>query len=254
MAHAERDRSQSAKSNCTQSRPSESARKPFLGLLRSFISLDGHMINLKGNGELLMRKQIPALVALLTMTGGLSLPSALANEADTEKNDLRITVALDNTVETAKINKKINSLYTYKNEKNFERFNAISRELTTAFEGLESHIKTPQQAEIAITWLKQLAYTHCSSRPRWAPPESVKPADYEIANSLKLRALALEDKYHPDINARVNAHREMMWWYTSMKKDREAADQSKILSKLLNTTDPNKINPPPPQCLACGMG
>lgn len=87
-----------------------------------------------------------------------------------------------------------------------------------------------------------------------AKPGTVKQKDYKAAEEYQLRALALYNRLPESDPTRINAQRNMVAWYHLYGQAEKEKQQTKLLSNLLHSTDPNVLFPPAPPCPACGMG
>lgn len=74
------------------------------------------------------------------------------------------------------------------------------------------------------------------------------------ACSLKFDALSVIDRLPEKSPQRISAHRSAVAWFKGAGKVSYADSETKVLAKLLNTTDPNVLFPPRRPCIACGRG
>ncbi|MGD9682107.1 MAG: hypothetical protein AB7W16_13055 [Candidatus Obscuribacterales bacterium] len=74
------------------------------------------------------------------------------------------------------------------------------------------------------------------------------------ACSLKFDALSVVDRLPANSAQRITAHRSAVAWFRSVGRDSFANSETRVLSKLLNTTNQNVLFPPHRPCLACGRG
>jgi len=78
--------------------------------------------------------------------------------------------------------------------------------------------------------------------------------DFAVAEGLRLQALALYDRLPANNSVRLDAHRNIVFWYRHYGHDTAAKAQTDILAKLIGSNEPEKLFPAPPPCPACGMG
>jgi hypothetical protein len=143
---------------------------------------------------------------------------------------------------------------------------------------LDEHLlaleKNPKLENADITQvaysLTQLAGLFCTAPParalRMLPPvkvvsddspdssNTVKLKDFKIAEAYQLRAIAQYDRLPETVPWRIEAHRTLVLWYRHFGQTKQEEFQTQQLSKLMRTTDKNKLFPQPPPCPACGMG
>ncbi len=143
----------------------------------------------------MMRKQIPALVTLISLTGGVSIAQVFAAGENDLKESSKVSFSISDEVERSNLSKKINSLLTYRNNKDEARYAAVSKEIKDALRDLEKQVKSATEAEFAINLLNNVAFTYCPFRPRWAQRGPVNEEDFAQGQYYKLRAMALQDIY-----------------------------------------------------------
>lgn len=85
-------------------------------------------------------------------------------------------------------------------------------------------------------------------------PGTIKHKDFKLAEDYHLRALNAYDRLPPADPTRIDAHRNMVFWYHLYGDTKKEEFATKILSDLMHTTDRNTLFPPAPPCPACGMG
>lgn len=85
-------------------------------------------------------------------------------------------------------------------------------------------------------------------------PGTVKQKDYKAAETYHLRAMAQYNRLPDGDPTRIDAQRNLAFWYQLYGQKQQADYQTKQLSKLLHTTERDKLFPPAPPCPACGMG
>lgn len=85
-------------------------------------------------------------------------------------------------------------------------------------------------------------------------PQTVKKSDFKKAENLQLRALAMYNKLPEGDVIRVEAQRSIVLWYHLYGQTKQEEFQTQQLSKLMHTTDRDKLFPQPAPCPACGMG
>ncbi len=85
-------------------------------------------------------------------------------------------------------------------------------------------------------------------------PETIRQTDFKTAEDYQLRAMALYNRLPESDPTRINAQRNIVEWYHYYGQTKGAELQTQMLSKLLHTTDRDKLFPPAPPCPACGMG
>lgn len=83
---------------------------------------------------------------------------------------------------------------------------------------------------------------------------TIKRKDFKLAEDYHLRALNAYDRLPPADPTRIDAHRNMVFWYHLYGDTKKEEFATKILSDLMHTTDRNTLFPPAPPCPACGMG
>lgn len=85
-------------------------------------------------------------------------------------------------------------------------------------------------------------------------PGTVKQKDYKAAETYHLRAMAQYNRLPDGDPTRIDAQRNLAFWFQLYGQKQQADYQTKQLSKLLHTTERDKLFPPAPPCPACGMG
>jgi len=85
-------------------------------------------------------------------------------------------------------------------------------------------------------------------------PGTIKHKDFKLAEDYHLRALNAYDRLPPADPTRIDAHRNMVFWYHLYGDTKKEEFATKILSDLMHTTDRTTLFPPAPPCPACGMG
>lgn len=150
-------------------------------------------------------------------------------------------------------------LQFYRTSKNDAKFKGLEAELDKTLSAMESKATAVNEDfNSAVIMLDRLAYLYCPVRRMRGgmsrPSQAISDADFSAGNKYKRRAMQLRNKVFTDKAARTETHREMLNWYASLGRKSEVAEQTSILSKLVGSTDPNKINPPAAPCPACGMG
>lgn len=85
-------------------------------------------------------------------------------------------------------------------------------------------------------------------------PQTVKVSDFKNAEDYQLRALAMYNKLPENNPTRVEAQRSIVHWYHLYGQTKQEELQTQQLSKLMHTTDRDKLFPQPAPCPACGMG
>ncbi len=85
-------------------------------------------------------------------------------------------------------------------------------------------------------------------------PNTVKSKDFKAAEAYQLRAMAQFNKLPENDPSRIEAQRAFASWYHLYGQTKQEEFQTQQLSKLMHTTDRNKLFPQPPPCPACGMG
>ncbi len=191
-----------------------------------------------------MRNQIPTLVSLITLIGCFKHDVVFAME---KKSPSQFSVE--------EPEKLFVRQWDFKEKNDIKNFKRTSKELKKIIDHAEKHIKTVADAEKVSTLLDRMAFSYCPviSRNRGLA-STVSEEDFKIGNVYKLRAIALRDQFVPDRVNMTHSHRELLNWYIVLGRKREVDEQTKILSDLLDGTDPAVINPPPPRCPGCGMG
>ena len=84
--------------------------------------------------------------------------------------------------------------------------------------------------------------------------QSVKESDFKNAEAYQLRAMAMYNKLPENDVSRIEAQRSLVHWYHLYFQTKQEEYQIQQLSKLLHTTDRDKLFPQPAPCPACGMG
>ncbi|MBA3855478.1 MAG: hypothetical protein C0507_01095 [Cyanobacteria bacterium PR.3.49] len=85
-------------------------------------------------------------------------------------------------------------------------------------------------------------------------PNTVKEREFKSAEGYQLRAIRQYDRLPETVPWRIEAHRKLILWYRSLGQTKQEEFQTQQLSKLMNTTDRDKLFPQPAPCPACGMG
>ena len=85
-------------------------------------------------------------------------------------------------------------------------------------------------------------------------PQTVKASDFKNAEAYQLRALAMYNKLREGDPTRIEAQRAIVHWYHLYGQTKQEEFQTQQLSKLMHTTDRDKLFPQPAPCPACGMG
>lgn len=130
-------------------------------------------------------------------------------------------------------------------------------------------LKPAEIAQVAFTLIK-LSRHYCPSpmfrAARMMPPmqvvsdstaekpNTVKSKDFKAAESYQLRAMAQYNRLAENDPSRIEAQRSLASWYHLYGQTKQEEFQTQQLSKLMHTTDRNKLFPQPAPCPACGMG
>jgi hypothetical protein len=85
-------------------------------------------------------------------------------------------------------------------------------------------------------------------------PNTVRQKNFKAAEGYQLRALAQYNRLRDGDPTRTEAQRSIVFWYRMFGQTKQQEFQTQQLSKLLRTTDQDKLFPQPPPCPACGMG
>lgn len=85
-------------------------------------------------------------------------------------------------------------------------------------------------------------------------PGTVKQKNFKAAEGYQLRALAQYNRLRDSDPTRTEAQRSIVFWYRLFGQTKQQEFQTEQLSKLMRTTDKDKLFPQPPPCPACGMG
>lgn len=83
---------------------------------------------------------------------------------------------------------------------------------------------------------------------------TVKQKNFKSAEAYQLRAMAMYNKLRDGDPTRTEAQRSLVYWYRLFGQAKQQEFQTQQLSKLMRTTDKDKLFPQPPPCPACGMG
>lgn len=85
-------------------------------------------------------------------------------------------------------------------------------------------------------------------------PNTVREKEFRAAEALQLRAIVQYDRLPETVPWRIEAHRKLILWYRTLGQTKQEEFQTQQLSKLMHTTDRDKLFPQPAPCPACGMG
>jgi hypothetical protein len=85
-------------------------------------------------------------------------------------------------------------------------------------------------------------------------PNTVKQKNFKSAEAYQLRAMAQYNKLREGDPTRTEMQRNLVYWYRQFGQTKQEEFQTQQLSKLLRTSDRDKLFPQPPPCPACGMG
>lgn len=210
-----------------------------------------------------MKQQIPKLISLLALSSGLlTLPGSAENSTDPFSSRENQESKCAKTLLLEKMQEQFQALQTLsKNSDGFDE-RVISINNTLAQLELLNSLTIEQEYLVGRT-LNRLANFYCPM-PR-QPPNRFDGAerktyyfkqgcdDASFAKGLifKKREFELHNRLHPEIGSQIRNRRALLNWYIDRGHgDGEGLEQIRILGELLNTSDPNLINPPRPN--ACG--
>lgn len=214
------------------------------------------------------RATIPYLVSLISLASGISYSAAYSDEENTpyQKNDDKKQLLLKELAE------KSSMVLSW--DKNNPKFDKWEAELSKVLEQLEARENLTEREEylVGIT-LNRLALLHFPAPRRRRPALVISNSEQKKGMAFKKREIAFHTRLHKIQSYEVRCHQALLNWYIDRKCTAEAEEQTKIISKLLSTTDPNLINPPrqsvcgspfeddlhsvikqPPVYIKCGMG
>jgi hypothetical protein len=85
-------------------------------------------------------------------------------------------------------------------------------------------------------------------------PYGVTQNKFDLADSYRIRAMALYDRLPARDHDRIIAQRNLVAWYKCYGKSDKYNQQLRKYGSLLGSNDPNVLFPPPAECPGCGRG
>ncbi|MBC8000477.1 MAG: hypothetical protein IAF58_21175 [Leptolyngbya sp.] len=184
------------------------------------------------------RAAIPYLISLISLASGLSYSAAYADKENTpqRKDD-------DNKQSLLKeLAEKSSMVHSW--DKNNPEFDNRERELSKILEQLETRENLTEKEEYLVGMtLNRLALLHFPAPSRRRPGPVISDLDREKGKAFKKREISFHTRLHKIQSYQVRCHQALLNWYNDRRCTAEADEQTKIISKLLGTTDPNLINP-----------
>lgn len=192
-------------------------------------------------------------ISILALSSGLMIAPCVAdtlkkaNASSPSKIDLERKICSDLESKYAAVQR-----FIIKPEQ--EKLKNAERDLDAAISKVESALApTVTELQKCTDYLAALAYYHSPS-----PLLNTKyfqgnqEEEFKIAKDYMSRSLKLKEKLTQDTLDLVRAHRDALGWYAHRNRKNEVKEQTEILSKMLNTSDPDVIDPPR-HFRACGQ-
>ncbi|MBC8000478.1 MAG: hypothetical protein IAF58_21180 [Leptolyngbya sp.] len=201
-----------------------------------------------------MNNDMSKRISLLALSSGLMITPCIAEnlKKNSETSPSKINIEKTNCVTLDSKYAAVQSLLMNSNKTKLKEAELY---LNKAIQEIENSPEpTATELKKCSDYLFALAQYHAPSTLSSTKYfSSNAEEEFKIAKEYMNRSLKLKERATKDTLDLVRAHRDALGWYAHRNRKNEVREQTEILSKMLNSTDPDVIDPPR-HYSACGKG